>query len=164
MSFRSWCRLHPSGNVLGSSQPCVGGLAPLTPTAPCVLHQFDEDVPRRTLPPRPGYRPRSGSSLRAHPCTVDPPSPCGRDGGPADMDMTWTSPFNFVLGHVIGWQESCRSHQPRSCGRSMSADRSMLRGRAGNSAAMTLPFDSPTRCNPGWTAVRSTKEGEVLCM
>src|SRR5215217_828606 len=112
MGFRSWCRLHLSGNVLGSSQPCVGGLASLTPTAPCVLHQFDEDVPRRTLPPRPGYRPRSGSSLRAHPCTVARPSPCGRDGGPADMDMTLATPFNVVIGHGIGWQESCPALHP----------------------------------------------------
>src|SRR5215204_169706 len=111
MSFRSLCRHHPTENVRDRRRPFAAVLAPLTPSAPCVLHRSDEDAPRRRLPPQPGCWRRSAPLLHERLCTVGRPSPCGRDGGPADRDTTWTSPFELKLSHEIGWQEPCPAHQ-----------------------------------------------------
>ena len=66
--------------------------------------------------------------------------------------MTLASPFNFVLGHGIGWQESCRSHQPLCHRWSIEANRSMPRGRRGGSPAImksTFGFAHPTQSKIG---------------
>src|SRR5215218_90087 len=103
-------RCHWSGNARDRRRLRAIGLAPPTPTAPYVLHWSGEDALHRTLPPQPGCSPRSGSSLRARPCTAARPSLYGRDGDPADTDTTWASPFELMLSAMIGWQELCPAH------------------------------------------------------
>src|SRR5215213_569467 len=116
MRFRSPCLRHPSGNVRDRRRPFAAELAPLTPTAPCVLPRTGEGAPRRRLPLQPACQPRSGSLPRAHLCTAARPSPCGRDGGLVGRDTTWMAPFELMRSIGIGWQELCPAyHGSRPC-------------------------------------------------